>query len=339
MSATVNLWIGDDKQGRFICGNDKAMDSLIYYYEDKNPRVLYRYQKLFLDNGAYTATRLDIDLDPERVKTIQECIDPDYTIPLDFPFLPGSPKPVMIKRWKATMRNIIEWQETTTLKGLIPILHAWSTSSLIRNVKALQKYADATCIGLGSIVCHGFDEYHGFFGDRQPRKELVDMLITAVQVIREHSDFEIHVAGFGSSPLMLNLGFYCGINSTDTIGYKRKAAFGRISLPGKSDRHIGRRGAAWAAHKLNKKERVLLQQCSCPICREDQILLWKDWKARAIHNKYVLQQEEKHAKMLINRGFDVYKCYIDEIFNSSGIEYLWRYTKVRIKYRPLDHWL
>lgn len=339
MSATFRLWIGDDKQGRFIGKNDKAMDSLIYYYEDRNPIIRYSYRKLFLDNGAYTATRLSMKLDPERVKTIQECIDPDYTIPLDFPFLPGSPRLLMIKRWKATKVNIMEWQETTTLKGLIPMLHAWGVNSLIRNVKWLQKYADTTCVGLGSIVSHGFDEYRGFFGDRQPRKELVDMLITAVQVVHEYSDFEIHVAGFGSSPLMLNLGYYSGINSTDTTGYKRKAAFGKISLPGKSDRHIGREGATWGTQKLKKEERDLLRQCRCPICRKDQTLLWKHWKARAIHNKYVLQQEEKQAKMLINRGFDVYEGYINEIFNGSGIEYLWRYAKVRINYRPVDHWL
>lgn len=339
MSVSVKLWIGDDKQGRFIDSNDKAMDSLIYYYKDENPSIRYSYHKLFLDNGAYTAVRLNKELDSERVKDIQERIDPDYTIPLDFPFLPGIPRTLMIRQWRATMKNILDWQETTTLRGLVPMLHAWSIRSLIANIKWLQKNADTTCIGLGSIVCYGFDKYRGFFGDRQPRRQLVDMLVTAVQTIRKHSDFQIHVAGFGSSPLMLNLGYYCGINSTDTVGYKRKAAFAKISLPGKSDRHIGRQNATWGTQKLKQGERELLEQCRCLICRKDQTLLWKHWKARAIHNKYVLQEEEKHAKLLIEQGLDVFRAYVDRIFTGSGLEYLWKYTKLRIRYHPIDHWL
>jgi len=339
MNDLIHLWVGDDKQGRFINDQDKAMDSLIYYYKDRNPSISYSYHKLFLDNGAYTAVRLNKKLSTERVKDIQEQIDPDYTIPLDFPFTPGIPVKLMAKRWKTTLRNILEWQQTTTLKALIPMLHAWSIRSLICNIQWLQKHANATFIGIGSIVCYGFDEYKGYFGDRQPRKELVDMLITAVQMIRKYSSFKIHIAGFGSSPLMLNLGYYCGIDSTDTVGYKRKAAFGKISLPGKGDRHIGRSSARWGTQKLGNEEKKLLAQCRCPICKKDQSLLWKHWKARAIHNKYVLQQEEKQARMLIEQGRDVFEAYLDSIFARSGLEYLWKYAKLRTRYYPVDHWL
>ena len=282
--------------------------------------------------------RLGKKLDPERVKDIQERIDPDYTVPLDFPFTSGLSVKIMAKRWEMTAKNILDWQETTSLKELIPMLHAWSTSSLIKNIRWLQKYADATMIGIGSIVCYGFDVYKGYFGDRQPRKELIDMLITAVQMIRKYSDFKIHMAGFGSSPLMLNLGFYCGIDSTDTTGYKRKAAFGKISLPGKGDRHIGRSDAKWGKVSLKKEEKELLDRCQCPICKKDQSLLWKDWKARAIHNKYVLQQEEKVAKTLIEEGSDVYENYLNKIFARSRLEYLWKYTKLRLRYSPVDCW-
>jgi len=339
MEPLVHLWIGDDKQGRFIDEHDKAMDSLIYYYDDKDPSISYRYKELFLDNGAYTAVRLNKKLDPERVKDVQERIDPDYTIPLDYPLTPGIPVKLMAKRWEATMRNILDWQQTTTLKALIPMLHAWSIRSLIRNIQWLQKYADARVVGIGSIVCYGFDKFNGYFGDRQPRKELIDMLITCVQMIRKYSDFKIHIAGFGSSPLMLNLGYYCGIDSTDTVGYKRKAAFGKISLPGRGDRHIGRLSARWGTQKLTDDDMELLSRCQCPICKNDQSLLWKHWKARAIHNKYVLQQEEKHARMLIERGRDAFERYLDKIFARSSLKYLWKYTKLRIRYYPVDNWL
>jgi len=338
MQDIVNLWIGDDNQGRFLTQQDKAMDSLIYYYGAKSPLIKYNFKWLFLDNGAYTAIRNNLELEPERVKDIQEKIQPDYTIPLDYPFIPGIPQKVMEERWKGSARNILSWQETTNLKGLVPMLHAWSVNSLIQNVKWLQKYADAEYVGVGSVVHNGFTEYRGYFGDRQPSKRLIDMLISTIQTIRKYSDFRIHMAGFGSSPLMLFLGFYCGIDSTDTAGYKRKAAFGKIILPGRGDRHIGRSDATWGTTKLRDDERLLLEKCGCPICRENPANLWCDWKARAIHNKYVLQTEEKKARELLTEGIDTLEKHMDIIFSNSGLKYLWKYTKLRVSYQPIDLW-
>jgi len=336
MIKSMHLWIGDDEQGRCVDENDSVMDSLVYYYPKAQPSVVYAYRELFLDNGAYSAIRMGMDLDPDRVKEIQEMIDPDYTIPLDFPFLPGVSQVEMQRLWKKTADNIRDWQETTNLRAIIPMLHAWSVESLISNTRWLQKHANTECIAVGSVVSSDYDQYTGFLGDRQPRKELVDMLISTVQLVRDFSDFKIHIAGFGSSPFMLHLGYFCGVDSTDTIGYKRKAAFGKISLPGLGDRHIGRERSGWGANELKPEEMDLLRKCGCPICQRSPRMLWKDWTARAIHNKYVLLEERKKARLFLEAGRDVYKAFLDEMFAKSGLKYLWKYARTRVHYYPLD---
>jgi hypothetical protein len=218
----------------------------------------------------------------------------------------------------------------------VPILHAWSVHSLVSNVIWLQKYADTDFIALGSLVCFGYDRYQGYFGDRQPRRELVDMIINAVQIIRKYSDFKIHISGFGSSPLMLHLGYFCGINSTDTTGYRRKAAFGKINLPGTGDRHIGKERSRWGSRTLDQKEMQLLLKCKCPICRSDPYKLWDSWEARAIHNKYILKFEEKRAREYSKKSRETYQKFLDKMFKETGLSYLWDYAKTRIGYLPLD---
>ncbi len=339
MSSQTILWIGEKKLGKFVDSSDNVMDSLYFYLGDSFPRVRYPYNRLFLDNGAYSATRKGLELDPERVKDIQEDINPDLTIPLDYPFAAGMSKNVMQRRWCRTRNNYIEWQETTSLNGrLVPILHAWSVHSLISNVIWLQKHADTDLVAIGSLVCFGYDKYKGYFGDRQPRKELVDMIINAVQAIRKYSDFKIHISGFGSSPLTLHLGYFCGINSTDTTGYRRKAAYGKINLLGTGDRHIGRKGARWGARTLDEKEKQLLLKCKCPVCKNDQSRLWISWEARAVHNKYILKVEEKRAKEYLEAGRGAYQTFLDNMFRETGLSYLWKYAKTRINYQPIDLW-
>ena len=339
MPRQTTLWIGEKKLGRFVNSSDNVMDSLYFYIKDLSLKIRYSFKSLFLDNGAYSAARKEIDLNPERVKEIQESLNPDLTIPLDYPFVAGTPRSVMEEKWSKTIENYLEWQQTTNLHGrLVPIVHAWSVRSLISNVKLLQKHADSEMLAIGSIVCFGYNRYTGYFQDRQPRRELIDMLINAVQAVRKFSDFGVHVAGFGSSPLMLHLGYFCGVNSTDTTGYRRKAAYGKISLPGTGDRHVGRKDATWGVRKLKDKDLRLLRECECPICREDQTRLWTSWEARAIHNKYVLQYEEVRARGFLERDKSEYEKFLDDMFATTGLSYLWRYTKIRANYVPVDLW-
>ena len=339
MSKKILLWIGEEKRHPIKRDRnfDLVMDSVINYYNDEAPRLPYNAGKLFLDNGAYTANMQGLTLDVDRVIFVQETLDPTQTIPLDYPFKAGMSASQMMKLWEKTANNILYWQSSTTLTGLVPPLHAWDKDSLIKNLLWLRKHADAEYLALGSVVNSNFSNFRGFFGDRQPTRELIDMISLSLESIREHTDFKVHLMGFGSSPLMLHIGYYLGIDSTDSSGYRRKAAYGKIILPGTGERYVGNTSAKFGRLSLSPEELEVLRSCECPVCKLNQDLLWSDWKARAIHNEYVIKQERRKAQALLELGLETYETYLDKIFEKSSLKFLWEYTKLRRKYHRISH--
>lgn len=345
MNEKLLLWIGEQpspvKKDR---SSDLVMDSVINYYDsDQRPR--YEWGQLFLDNGAFTARMRGISLKRDKVIEVQESIGPDRTIPLDYPFRTGETCRQMVKSWNKTRDNIVYWQTSSRLrKKLVSTLHAWDKSSLDRNIRWLQRNADSDYVALGSIVGPGFQKSDGYFGDRQPSKELVDMLALAISSIAKLTDFKVHLMGFGSSPLMLHLGYYLGARSTDSAGYRRKAAFGKIILPGKGERHVGDdslRGRDFGGHTMSlcegdprrEEDLVLLSRCGCPVCTTNPDALWVHWKARAIHNEFVMKQEASVAQYFSNLSESTYEMYLDRVvFPRSSMQYLWEYAKLRKNY-------
>ncbi|MDD3455115.1 MAG: hypothetical protein PHR99_06535, partial [Methanobacteriales archaeon] len=106
----------------------------------EDPKIEYEYKKLFLDNGAFSALKNSQKsiLEEEKVISIQEALDPEYTVPLDYPFIPGMDKVVMRKRCEKTVQNIEYWIDVTHL-SLVPALHAWDRKSLHDNIRWLYK--------------------------------------------------------------------------------------------------------------------------------------------------------------------------------------------------------
>lgn len=334
------LWFGEDfnnplKKDR---SSDFVMDSVFYYYSKENPKLPYIAGELFLDNGAYAATMKNIELASEKVVFVQEKLNPSKAIPLDYPFKNGMSNIQMRKRWKRTTENIIYWQSSTMLtRKLVPSLHAWDKQSLIENLQWLQKFSDAEYVAIGSLVGPDLTRINGFFGDRQPSKGLIDMLSLAIEYVRKFTDFKIHFMGFGSSPLTLHIGYYLGVNSTDSAGYRRKAAFGSIVLPGSGERYLGNGSAKFGATPLNNNDLTLLKECGCNICKINQDQLWDHWAARALHNEYVMKKEKEIAQKLISRGENIYEAYLEKMYNKSRFLYLWKYGKLKKKYNRMSN--
>jgi len=328
------IWIAEDGH-RIIQDHsiDDVMDSAIYYYEKENSFVSYKYRKLFLDNGAYSSARKGLELNREKVIRVQERLSPDLTIPLDYPLSPIDTLYSFRKKWRKTVENILYWQNCTTLNGrLAPALHSWNWTSLKENIEWLQKYSDSDIICLGSIVNPSIISKNHYFGDRICSKEFIFIIYKTIQIINKLSDFKIHVMGYGSSPLSLHLAFWLGVNSTDSAGHRRRAAYGNIILPGTSDRYVGGRDGKFISKKPNGKELKLISDCGCPICRENSNLLWKSWEARAIHNKFVIKNERERAEFWLSEGRDFYEKQLEELFSQTGIYPLWKYAKILMKY-------
>jgi 7-cyano-7-deazaguanine tRNA-ribosyltransferase len=332
MNENLLFWIGENDQPVISDrSSDLVMDSVIHYYNSETPKLSYSFKELFLDNGAFTSVVNGIELDREKVIAVQESLWPNRTISLDFPSRPGMSISEIRKNWERTKENIVYWQESTKLrKRLVAPLHAWSKTSLRENVAWLQRHADTDLLAVGSLV--NLTRFYGFFGDRQPRRELIDLLALSIETVKSQSDFKVHIMGFGSSPLMLHLAYYLGADSTDSAGYRRKAAYGKILLPGTGERYVGNSSARFGLTNYSEKDLHKLKSCDCPVCRINQDLLWLDWKARGIHNDYVMKNEVEEAKDYVSKGRGEYEAFLDKTFESSSLHYLWEYTKQRMSY-------
>lgn len=328
------LWLGEDGS-RIIQDHseDNVMDSAINYYEEENTEIKYKYFKLFLDNGAYTANRKGVKLDRDRVVELQERIWPDLTIPLDFPFAAGDNICLMKKKWIRTVDNIDYWQSCTRLKGrLAPALHGWSWDSLRENALKLQKISDSDVVCLGSMINESFSRSQNYFGDRVHSAEFVAMLFKTIRIVKENTDFKIHVMGCGSSPLSLHIAYWLGADSVDSSGHRRRAAYGNIILPGTSDRYVGGRDGKFITKHLTSYDRALLSKCVCPICRKDPSQLWNNWEARSIHNRHVIKKERDYAEKWLRQGREVYEEKLEKMYRSSGSYTQWRLARMLIKY-------
>lgn len=346
----MKFWAGETPNEAIKLKHDYVMDSVINYYNKEDPKINYKYKKLFLDNGAFSALKNTNPtkslLNKERVLDVQETLKPTFTVPLDYPFTPEMPNSIMRKRWLETKSNIEYWSDATKL-DLVPALHAWDSKSLENNVKWLYS-KDFDYISMGSVLTTK-DEFSGFFGDRQPSKAFIDSIITSQQIANKF-DMQVHIFGFGSSPIMYHIGAYCGLKSTDSIGYKRKAAYGKIILPQKGERYCGNGEAKFGINTkgdsiesfLNKDDMNQLENCECPICRtqpKNAKIRWDnmryDWVKRTHHNKWVMEQEEKIAEQFKDDKIE-YEKFLNETIGKSGLKHLWEYTKRRINHYKLD---
>jgi hypothetical protein len=82
-------------------------------------------------------------------------------------------------------------------------------------------------------------------------------------------------------------------------------------------------------------------ECDCPICKVDRSLLWNNWIARAIHNKYVLEMEAVKARQLMEYGLEYYEKYLDSIFlrSSPSFRAYWEFLRRTAKQTILDMFL
>jgi len=346
----MKYWAGETPHKRVKIDHNYVMDSVYNYYKKEDPKINYKYKKLFLDNGAFSALKNDntfkVNLDKERVLDIQEIIKPNYTVPLDYPFTPEMPSSLMKKRWQDTKENINYWAESSNL-DLVPALHAWNHYSLEENIKWLYQN-DFDYISLGSVLTTK-NEFDGFFGDRQPSKSFIDSIITSQQIANKYG-IKIHIFGFGSSPIMYHIGAFCGLKSTDSIGYKRKAAYGKIILPQSGERYCGNGEASFGNKKEGKgidtffseEDKKKLEECECPICRtqpknanERWEFLRHDWLRRTYHNKWVMEHEEAVAKDYQDDKI-AYANFLDNTIGKSGLKHLWEYAKRRINHYKID---
>lgn len=343
----MDYWAGE-LGNNFIEGikHGNVMDSVYNFLKSDEPKIRYPYENLFLDNGAfsifknnYNKKKEEVRINLDEIIDIQEKLKPKYTIPFDYPLDPQMNIITMEQNWQKTVKNIDYWTDCTNLT-LIPALHGWNKISLNKNLHLLQK-KDFEYIALGSTFILK-EKFKGFFGDRQPHKNIYEAFLY-LSSLAKNLDIDIHVFGLGASPLTYHFAAFCEIKSSDSSGYRRKAAYGKIILPQTAERYAGNGNATFGLKTkfgltyekiFSEDEKKKLAECKCPECRKlskHGYRRWKhlssDWKIRAIHNKWVMEQEEKISHELIQKGWSTYEEFIDQMMQNSRLKWLWNFIK------------
>ena len=233
--------------------------------------------ELWIDSGGYQFLRHGVDVSVDRIARIYSSIDADYYVSLDYPPSPRDSSRVRALKIYKSIRSYRELSKT--IENTVPVYHL-STRELLRI--QYEEYHSANYVCVGGLV-----PYFMQLAGKHSRLKAVVFLA----LVRKLVEQPVHALGL-ASPAVLPILRLLGINSADTMTWRQKAAYGKVIIPGRGERHVsGRRvrfgpkytsGDDWARleyylGKLDGKLKLSLDD------------LVNDFTARALFNAWSLQ--------------------------------------------------
>jgi len=227
--------------------------------------------ELWLDSGGYQALKRGVKLEPEAVVKWYNLMKPDYCVALDLPVGPNDPK-----AGKKVERNIEVAKEMSERVGcsLLPVYHPVSEELFQRYLEGYSEVGER--VAVGGLIPRILTTKNA------SRKEGWEFLIK----VREEESRWLHALGLGSALLIPKLKAL-GYQSADTQTWRHKAAYGKIMLPGRGERHITDREVRFGRKKISEEEveEALKIARRLGMSWEE---LKRDFKKRALFNAYVL---------------------------------------------------
>ena len=297
--------------GKMKAKNEVRKKGIHRYLEFKGP--------IMMDSGGFQfMKKKELDIDPKKILKLYEESKPNFGVILDHPLSPGLSRKEKMDRWFKTLTNtriMVANHNTDSIK-LVPAVHGHKLDEIKWFLQKLERISVFDFLGIGSLVPSVFN-IKGAGG--------ITNVVGIVNFVREKlPDRRIHVFGVGSTRTM-HLMFYAGADSIDSSGWRSKAAYGAIQLPGTGDRYITPRKRHKPYRDLSEVEIEILAQCECPVCKEEGLEKLKtSFTARAIHNAWTFQKEVEKARELIK--MNEYENYVQEILTESSLSSAFRFT-------------
>jgi len=284
---------------------------------------------IIMDSGGFLFMKENrISIHPDEILDLYEKSKPNFGVVLDYPLSPGLAPDEIKKRQKITLKNTKYMVKKYTGQNpeLIPVIHGHTIESVRWYLNELKKIDDFNIYGIGSVVPSVFTS-KGAGG--------IYNVIEIVTFVKSQlpDNKIIHVFGVGST-LTMHLMFYAGANSVDSTGWRTKAAFGAIQLPGIGDRYITPNKKHKKYPNLSKEEKKILENCKCPVCRKLSLKeLIKSFEYRAIHNSWVFQEELNTARKLLKESEKEYEKYVEGIIRPTRFYRAFKFAKeIKAKY-------
>jgi len=286
---------------------------------------------VLMDSGGFqfqNSNRMSIE--PEEILDFYRESKPDIGVVLDHPLTTEEVKD-NLKRWRTTLKNTKFMLENSHDILLMPVIHGYTLKMVKNACNEIKKICEPEIIGVGSLVPILKQFKNSSIIKELNGKKSTEFLIDAIKLVREEfQDSLLHVFGVGGATTM-HLMYSIGVDSIDSIGWRMKAAFGAIQLPGMGDRFISpnkrRRG-------MSEKDISLLGDCRCPVCKGRSTIQKmraldnskkNTFMERAIHNAYVFNEENK--EFIINLKKDNIDNFMEN--RLKGTKYLGIYNYYR----------
>jgi queuine/archaeosine tRNA-ribosyltransferase len=293
----------------------------------------------FLDSGGFLyLKRKNISPDPLNILNLYKDAAPTIGAILDYPFDPFLPVEVNEKRWQQTIANTHLMYEKNGHLTLMPILHAHSAAQAKKACSDLRQIvSNPVILGVGSLVPLMRTYHNGqvLEGDSSSTSDVPvesyqssrHLVVDIIKIIRaEFPNTFLHVFGVGGTTTM-HLMFALGVDSLDSIGWRLKAGYGAIQLPGFGDRFTGDKPRKRRTLlKDDTKAKEILLQCQCPVCREYRSLedrlsaLDNSFDNRALHNAWVFVQETNTLRTQIET--DTVESFVRQHLQNSPLKTL-----------------
>ncbi len=269
----------------------RAMDEGIHEFLG----VRRRRVRVYLDNGAFHFLSGKQRFNIQQYLEFVEQAQPDwYPIPQDF-----IPTPSMSPRKQRDyFKRTMEMNQMYRRDGFIPIVHVGKfLENYLESVRKDSSLARKPEFGLGGLVPNLL---------RTPKAASYDHILESIRKTRKSfKGKKIHVFGIGGVST-LHLAALLELDSADSSGWRNRAARGIIQLPGTGDRAVKKLGS-WDIRPLSQKDKAEVEECDCPACSQYGLAGLKAPKSkgfhcRAIHNLYVLLEEQKLIDKHLRKG-------------------------------------
>lgn len=282
---------------------------------------------IYLDNGAfYFLTKKKImdreearEVDFRRYDEFVQSTHPNwYVVPRDY-----IPTPQMSEEEQfICFQKTMEVNKNFVNDGYVPVIHIGRF--LDRYLEAFlydTRLSKKQKIALGGIVPNLL---------RTPKAMPYQEILDGLRLARSQlSGKQLHVFGIGGVAT-LHLVALLGFDSADSSGWRNRAAYGLIQLPGKGDRMVANLGS-WRGRVPSEEEWNLLADCQCPACQQfgTEGLKARGLQGfcnRATHNLWVLLEEIRQIEEHLANGTygSWYSRHVENSIYRRLINYVWK---------------
>lgn len=167
-------------------------------------------------------------------------------------------------------------------KKLLPVVHGTTPQQILCNARAARRVGSGS-IGFGGFATSGPNAGVNSFTANSLR------LLVQLAALASKWRLNTHVFGIGGPAAIVVLR-YVPVQSFDSAGWIRTAAYGNVYLPYLGAINIT--GAAASRRYVPRREFTSLRKETghfCPFCRDENLLV-RSWPHRALHNYCVVVQ-------------------------------------------------